>query len=93
MLTRSGTNDEITVKKITMKTILQNIARQDRQREKDEVSARKAEVSDPETSSNRREFLKKTGAVLGGISLSNLCFAEDAIARPPKVNRSSNLGT
>jgi L-alanine-DL-glutamate epimerase-like enolase superfamily enzyme len=76
-----------------MKTILQNIAKQSRDKEKKDASAHLAEISNPETNSNRRAFLKRTGAVLGGISLSNFMFSstEDAIAQTTsKVNRSSN---
>jgi L-alanine-DL-glutamate epimerase-like enolase superfamily enzyme len=76
-----------------MKTILQNLARQSRDNEKEKAAALQAEISSPETGSNRRAFLKRTGGILGGISLSNYMFSptEDAIAQTTsKVNRSSN---
>ena len=76
-----------------MKSILQQIAQKSIEKEKKDASDRQAEISNPDTHPNRREFLKKTGALCGGTSLSSFMFGstEDAIAQTTsKVNRSSS---
>jgi len=76
-----------------MKSILQQIAQKSIEKEKKDASDRQAEISNPDTHPNRREFLKKTGALCGGISLSSFMFGstEDAISQTTsKVNRSSS---
>jgi hypothetical protein len=49
-----------------MKNILQQIIRQNKKLESAKAEAVKAEIANPETSNNRRNFLKKTA--LGGIA-------------------------
>lgn len=76
-----------------MKSVLQQIIQKNREKEKEEILARQAEISNPLTNPNRREFLKRSGALFGGLSLGSFMFAstEDAIAQTTsKVNRSSN---
>ena len=76
-----------------MKSILQSIVQKNSEKEKEESAGRQAEISNPETNPTRREFLKKTGALYGGISLGAFMFSstEDAIAQTTsKVNRSSS---
>jgi L-alanine-DL-glutamate epimerase-like enolase superfamily enzyme len=76
-----------------MKTILQQIAQRERDKEKEEASSYQTENTDPSSGGNRREFLKKTGALFGGISLGAFMFSsmEETIAQSTsKVNRSSN---
>lgn len=76
-----------------MKKLSQKLAGKSRDNEREKAAANQTENSNPESGSNRREFLKRTGAVLGGISLSNSMFAstEDTIAQTTsKINRSSN---
>ena len=73
-----------------MKSILQTIAENNRKLEMDEHKAAQAEISDPSTTANRRNFLKKTA--LGGLALTGLMSMriEDTIAQTTsKVNRSS----
>jgi hypothetical protein len=64
-----------------MKTILQQIAEKTKQQERAERQAIKAEISNPATTSDRRNFLKK--AALGGIALGGLMHLsiEDTIAQ------------
>ena len=74
-----------------MKTILQQIAEKTRQKEREEREAIKAEIANPATASDRRNFLKK--AALGGIALGGLLHLsiEDTIAQTTqKVSRSSS---
>jgi len=74
-----------------MKTILQEIAEKTKQQERAERKAIEAEIADPKTSGNRRNFLKK--AALGGIALGGLIHlsVEDTIAQTTqKVSRASN---
>ena len=74
-----------------MKTILQKIAENDRKQEKAEREAIKAEIENPATTNDRRNFLKK--AALGGIALGGLMHLsiEDTIAQTTQnVQRSSN---
>ena len=73
-----------------MKSILQTIAENNRKLEKEESRAAQAELNDPSTSANRRNFLKKTA--LGGLALTGLMSMkiEDTIAQTTaKVNRMS----
>jgi L-alanine-DL-glutamate epimerase-like enolase superfamily enzyme len=74
-----------------MKSILQQITEKTRQQEKSEKEAIKAEIADPSTPSDRRNFLKK--AALGGIALGGMMnlSIEDTIAQTTsRVSRSSN---
>jgi len=74
-----------------MKSIIQQIADKNRNQEKAETEARKAEIANPATSNGRRSFLKK--AALGGIALGGLMnlSIEDTIAQTTsKVQRSSS---
>lgn len=73
-----------------MKSILQTIAENNRKLEMEESRAAQAELKDPSTSANRRNFLKKTA--LGGLALTGLMSMriEDTIAQTTaKVNRFS----
>ena len=73
-----------------MKSILQTIAENNRKLEMEESKAAQAELNDPSTSANRRNFLKKTA--LGGLALTGLMSMriEDTIAQTTaKVNRMS----
>lgn len=74
-----------------MKTILQQISEKFNAQEKGEAAAIQAEINNPATTNDRRNFLKK--AALGGVALGGLMFApvEDVIAETTKkVKRSSN---
>ena len=74
-----------------MKTVLQKIAEKTRQKESSEREAIKAEINNPATRRDRRNFLKK--AALGGIALGGLMHLsiEDTIAQTTqKVSRSSS---
>jgi L-alanine-DL-glutamate epimerase-like enolase superfamily enzyme len=74
-----------------MKSILQQIAEKSRQKERSEADAIKAEIADPATPNDRRNFLKK--AALGGIALGGLMHLsiEDTIAQTTsKVSRASS---
>jgi len=74
-----------------MKSIIQQIAEKNRQREKQEVLAIQAEIENPVTTNDRRSFLKK--AALGGIALGGLMHLsmEDTIAQTTsKVSRASS---
>jgi L-alanine-DL-glutamate epimerase-like enolase superfamily enzyme len=74
-----------------MKNILQQIVKKNKERENAAALARQAEVENPETKDNRRDFLKKTA--LGGITLTGLMglSVEDTIAQTTsKVKRASN---
>ncbi len=76
-----------------MKTILKNIAQKSRDKEKEAADAFQAEITNPETSSSRRDFLKRSGAIFGGLSLGTfmLSSTEDAVAQTTsKVNRASS---
>lgn len=53
-----------------MKTILNQIAEKTRQEERSEREAIKAEIANPATPNDRRNFLKK--AALGGIALGGM---------------------
>ena len=74
-----------------MKNILQQIAHKNRQQEKAEYEAIKAEMANPSTTNDRRSFLKK--AALGGIAIGGMMnfSIEDTIAQTTsKVQRSSS---
>lgn len=74
-----------------MKTILQQIAAKTRQEERAERAAIQAELANPKTTNDRRNFLKK--AALGGIALGGLMHLsiEDTIAQTTqKVSRASS---
>jgi L-alanine-DL-glutamate epimerase-like enolase superfamily enzyme len=74
-----------------MKSILQNLINQNREQEKATSARMQAEIDNPETSNNRRSFLKK--GALGGLTLTGLLGMsfEDTIARSTsKVSRFSS---
>ena len=74
-----------------MKSILQQIADKSRKNEGAETESIKAEIANPSTLNDRRNFLKK--AALGGIALSGIMklSIEDTLAQTTsKVSRSSN---
>ncbi|HPW63538.1 MAG TPA: mandelate racemase/muconate lactonizing enzyme family protein [Cyclobacteriaceae bacterium] len=73
-----------------MKSILQEIIKKNKQRELDAAAVRQAEIDNPATQDNRRNFLKKTA--LGGMALTSLVGLtfEDSIAQTTsKVQRAS----
>jgi L-alanine-DL-glutamate epimerase-like enolase superfamily enzyme len=74
-----------------MKSILQQITEKSRKKERQETDAIKAEIANPATTNDRRNFLKK--AALGGIALSGLMklSIEDTIAQnTSNVQRASS---
>ena len=74
-----------------MKSIIKEIAAQNRELENNEAQAIQAEIESPTTDNNRRSFLKK--AALGGVALGGLMHlsVEDSIARTTsKVSRASS---
>lgn len=74
-----------------MKNILQQIAEKSRQKERVEADAIKAEIANPSTANDRRNFLKK--AALGGIALGGMMkmSIEDTIAQTTSnVQRASS---
>ena len=74
-----------------MKNILHQIAEKSRQKERIEADAIKAEIADPSTPKDRRNFLKK--AALGGIALGGMMkmSVEDTIAQTTSnVQRASS---
>lgn len=74
-----------------MKSIIQQIAAQNKERESIQKEAVLAEISNPATSNNRRNFLKKTA--LGGIAIGSLIgmSVEDTIAQTTQnVSRASS---
>ncbi|HEY3372631.1 MAG TPA: mandelate racemase/muconate lactonizing enzyme family protein [Prolixibacteraceae bacterium] len=74
-----------------MKSIIQQIADQNKKLESTEKEAIEAEIKNPATSNNRRNFLKKTA--LGGIALGGLLklSIEDTIAQTTQtVSRASS---
>ncbi len=73
-----------------MKSVLQQIIRQNKEREKAAAAQRQAEIDNPTTKDNRRNFLKKTA--LGGLTLSGLMGLkfEDTMAQTTsKVQKAS----
>ena len=76
-----------------MKNILKQIAQKIRQQENEKAAAFQSEISNPGTKDNRRDFLRKTGAIFGGISLSSFLSSplEETIEQvTSKVSRSSS---
>ncbi|PRY16374.1 secreted protein [Pontibacter ummariensis] len=74
-----------------MKSILQQISEKFRAQEKEDTAAIQAEISNPATSNDRRNFLKKTA--LGGIALGGFMgmSLEDTLAQTTsKVSRASS---
>jgi L-alanine-DL-glutamate epimerase-like enolase superfamily enzyme len=74
-----------------MKTILKQISEKTREKERLEREAIKAEIANPSTPNDRRNFLKK--AALGGIALGGMMHLsiEDTIAQTTQnVSRSSS---
>jgi L-alanine-DL-glutamate epimerase-like enolase superfamily enzyme len=74
-----------------MKSILQQIAEKNKLRENEDAQAIQAEIANPTTTNDRRNFLKK--AALGGIALGGLMHLsiEDTIAQTTsKVSRASS---
>ena len=74
-----------------MKKVIQDIIKNNKQREQQAAISRQNEIDNPSTTDNRRNFLKKTA--LGGISLSGLMALsfEDSIAQTTsKVQKASN---
>ena len=74
-----------------MKNIIQQIVQQNRERENAQRQEAKAEIANPATSNNRRNFLKKTA--LGGIAIGSLLgmSVEDTIAQTTQnVSRASS---
>ena len=73
-----------------MKSVLQKIIQQNKEREKSAAAVRQAEIDNPTTKDNRRNFLKKTA--LGGLTLSGLMGLkfEDTMAQTTsKVQKAS----
>jgi L-alanine-DL-glutamate epimerase-like enolase superfamily enzyme len=74
-----------------MKSIIQQISDQNKKLESTHRDAAKAEIANPATSNNRRDFLRKTA--LGGIALGGLMHLsiEDTIAQTTQtVSRASS---
>lgn len=74
-----------------MKNVLKEIVSKNKEREAADTVARQAEIENPSTKDNRRDFLKKTA--LGGITLTGLMglSVEDTIAQTTSnVKRASN---
>src|SRR6188768_2068447 len=73
-----------------MKSIIQQIAQKNKERESEAAKTRQAEIESPTTSDNRRSFLKKTA--IGGMSLTSLMGLtfEDSMAQTTsKVQKAS----
>jgi len=74
-----------------MKSIIKQITESNRENELAEAEAVKAEINDPKTKDNRRDFLKKTA--IGGISLAGmmgLSISDTLAETTSNVKRSSN---
>ncbi len=74
-----------------MKSVIQKIIQQNKDRERTAAAARQAEIDNPVTKDNRRDFLKKTA--LGGVTLAGLMGAsvEETIAQTSaNVKRASS---
>ena len=74
-----------------MKSIIKQITESNRANELAEAEAIKAEINDPKTKDNRRDFLKKTA--IGGISLAGmmgLSITDTLAETTSTVKRSSN---
>ena len=73
-----------------MKSILQNIIRENKQREQDAATVSQAEIDSPTTQDNRRNFLKKTA--LGGMAMTalvGLTFEDSMAQTTSKVQKAS----
>ena len=73
-----------------MKSIIQQITKQNKEREQKAAEARQAEIDNPETKDNRRSFLKKTA--LGGMSLTammGMSFEDSVAQTTSKVQKAS----
>jgi L-alanine-DL-glutamate epimerase-like enolase superfamily enzyme len=73
-----------------MKSVLQQIIKENKERESKATAARQAEIDSPTTPDNRRSFLKKT--VLGGMAMTTLMGLtfEDSMAQTTsKVQKDS----
>lgn len=73
-----------------MKNVLQQLIKQNKARERQAAIARQAEIDNPRTHDNRRNFLKKTA--LGGIaltSLAGLSFEDSMAQTTSKVQKAS----
>src|SRR6478736_5171295 len=73
-----------------MKSIIQQIAKQNKEREDQAAKVRQAELDSPTTHDNRRNFLKKTA--LGGMSLTalmGLSFEDSMAQTTSKVQKAS----
>ncbi len=73
-----------------MKSIIQQIAKQNKEREEQAAKIRQAEIDSPGTADSRRNFLKKTA--LGGISLTalmGLSFEDSMAQTTSKVQKAS----
>lgn len=73
-----------------MKSIIQQIIGQNKEREQKAAAARQAEIDNPETKDNRRNFLKKTA--LGGMSLTammGMSFEDSVAQTTSKVQKAS----
>jgi L-alanine-DL-glutamate epimerase-like enolase superfamily enzyme len=74
-----------------MKSVIKQITESNRANELAEAEAVKAEINDPKTKDNRRDFLKKTA--IGGISLAGmmgLSISDTLAETTSNVKRSSN---
>lgn len=74
-----------------MKSVIQKLIRQNKEREAEAAARRQAEINDPATRDNRRDFLKKTA--LGGLSLTAMMglSLEDTLAQTTaNVKRASS---
>lgn len=74
-----------------MKNILQQIIAQNKEREKASAAERQAEIDNPSTKDNRRNFLKKTA--LGGMTmtaLAGLTFEDTVAQTTSKVQKASS---
>jgi len=73
-----------------MKSIIREITKQNKEREASATLARQAEIDNPDTNNNRRNFLKKTA--LGGMSLTalmGLSFEDTVAQTTSKVQKAS----
>ena len=76
-----------------MKNSVEKIVESNKAIEKVTSSTLKEEIHHPHATENRREFFKKTGMIMGGMSLANFMFSstDDAIAQvTSNVNRFSS---
>jgi L-alanine-DL-glutamate epimerase-like enolase superfamily enzyme len=76
-----------------MKNMLQQFTQKGREKEREETAVNQTEISNRYIKDNRREFLKKTSFLCGGMSLAGLFFSSDdeIIAQSTsQINRSSS---